>query len=149
MNFIDEIFKVIFSVLLIIGIIFGVKGCNQKYQLREKLNQMEYEMTEESYVELHSLSDGHTTSGRITYARGVISSSYNIYYSFKEDDGNIVIRSFPYNEETTKIYEEEGIEPSLIIRQYERRLEDFYDEYATYELHIPTGTMDGVSISMD
>lgn len=109
---------------------------------------------QETYTtNLYSLGDSTSVDGSITgsryYIRGSISDSYKIYYSFLDQNGDIVINNIVYDQNTVKIREDDNEIPRLETTKHYRSYKDEYEEYYTYRIYIPKGTFNGFDINFD
>lgn len=97
------------------------------------------------------MRDGYETSGEIKrrntlgtgYFYGKIQTNYNLYYAFI-DNGKVIIRSIPYDENTVNIYEiGNNDKPRIISHKYYKSYScekghNKYEEYYTYDIYIPS-----------
>lgn len=155
-DFYDDIIPIchLFVLLILFSFFFLIESCHIKEDIKqERFDSLDYEIVENYTINLHSLSDGHTTSGDINggrwYIKGVIEDNYNIYYSFINEQGSVVIRNLPYSEDTVDIFEEENCtNPRIEFFKFSKSYEDLCSEYYNYDIYIPSGSMDGVAIDM-
>lgn len=123
-------------------------------------NSMEYQVHEDT-IYLRAMGDGHTTTGSVHgssvlgtgYIQGKIADNYNLYYSFVDSNGETVIQSLVYNNDSVNIYEEgESCTPRIVFKKYHKSYEtehnSFYNEYYIYDIYIPS-MIDGVKIDME
>lgn len=140
------IFFLVFSMFNVGSLLYGVK--NQDF------NNMPYEKIETKTINLEAFSDTHTTTGEITgrryYISGEIRDNYEIYYSFLDERGSLIIRSFVYTEEHCDIFPEENCpNPTLEITTYSKSYKDLSSTYSDYVLHIPKNETIGTGINME
>lgn len=141
--------------LIIFFIIFlWLTGLDTKDIIKKNhFDSIQYQLTNESTIPLHVLSDTHTTSGEVHggryYVNGTINDNYDIYYAYLDKDKSLVIEHFTYSKGRDKIYPEENCEnPRIVIRTYSKQYEDLTASYNAYELHIPDNSVSGLELDM-
>lgn len=110
-----------------------------------RFNNMSYELVETYTINLHTLSEGYMADGKTQeriYVKGVVGNSYDLFYSFIDNDGSIIVRSIPYSEQYVKIYEQEDCEtPRIVFKRYYKETNYKNDAYYTYDIYVPTSTI--------
>lgn len=162
-DYYDDDLPIMHTILLIICFI-AFSSMNTS-TLRESVdeavfNSMEYQVQEDT-IYLRTMGDGHTTTGSVHgssvlgtgYIQGKIADNYNLYYSFVDSNGETVIQSIVYNNDSVNIYEEgESCTPRIVFKKYHKSYEtehnSFYNEYCIYDIYIPS-MIDGVKIDME
>lgn len=120
----------------------------------QTFNEMPYEFVSEETINLEAFSDTHTTTGDIHggryYLNGQIRDNYEVYYSFLDERGSLIIRSFVYNEAHCDIFPEEDCpNPTIKITTYSKSYKDMTSTYSDYVLHIPKNETFGTGINME
>lgn len=138
-------------VLIVLFIIFTCMDTSFIQDTLDKsvYDNMEYNI-ETTEIKLRLMSDGHGVDGSVSgshmlgsgYISGKIQDNYKIYYAYLGDNGETVIDSFIYSNESVDIFEQENcMEPKLIKKHYYKSYKTEYNsyshEYYTYELYIP------------
>ena len=138
--------------LVLFFIAFSSINTNQLHTELDKAHfqEMEY-VVEENTVYLKALGDGHTTTGSMNgslmlgtgYIQGNITDNYNLYYAYTGSNGETVIDSLVYNNNTVDIYEEgPDCIPRIVFTKYSKEYETDYnhhsDEYYHYDIYIPS-----------
>lgn len=144
--------------LLVLGILFLlfllISESNTNKNMKEYyLSQQQYEKVSEEVYNLEAFSDTTAVNGEIHggmhYINGSIQEDYELYYSFINEKGSLVIRHFTYHENTCEIYPEENCEnPILKIETYSRNYKDKSESYNKYILHIPKNSITTNSIDL-
>lgn len=103
----------------------------------------DYELVQESTIDLDNIeySGQVFEKSKTIFNKEIVNDAVSICYSYKDEEGNIILKSFIYEEETTKIIEEDIENPYIIIKEYSKKWLSYVDNFSTYELHIPKGSL--------
>lgn len=123
-------------ILIVLFIISCFMEIPNLYRLKDEaiFNEMPYEVNEKT-IYLKPIEDN-------SYLKGEISQGYIVYYAYLSENGETIIHSFVYGQ-NTNIYEEgTSCVPRIIIKNYSKHLDSFYgdfnNEYSVWDIYIPS-----------
>ena len=151
---IDEIPPVIHMLVLIVCFFIFI-GCFFGAIEDEIFDKLPYKETTETR-DLLTLGDSFTLEGDITsryrYLNIKLKDGYTISYSYLKDE-KLYFDSFLYSEESVIIEESLNEKTYIEITKHYKELKtdsiDRYDEYFTYHVYLPKGTLTESNINLD